>query len=426
MRSDRSPFRQWLVLIVIGVFLNFFLGHLSLVWTAVCFLFSVARPFLFGAVAAFILNVPLSAVERFLFPEKKPSVVETVLLEEQKAEGALLSSLAGPNKKSGKSGKSAPAFRNVRAEAVRFKRPISVAVTILLVLAVIALVFGMVVPELTRTVGKLTEELPGYFTAAQKWLTGMVAGNPELSEYLAGLEFDWTDLSGKLVGFLKESRVFENLYGTASSFVGGVTTAAVGLIFSFYILMQKETLGRQARMILDAFLPKKVSDEIVRIASLTSGVFSRFLSGQCTEAVILGTMFVIAMTVCGFPYALLCGVLIGFTALIPVFGAFIGCVVGAFLILMTAPEKTIWFIILFLVLQQVEGQFIYPHVVGSAVGLPAIWVLVAVMVGGSLFGIVGMLFFIPLSSVLYALTREWVYKRLKKRGALPEKESESC
>ena len=175
MRSDRSPFRQWLVLIVIGVFLNFFLGHLSLVWTAVRFLFSVARPFLFGAVAAFILNVPLSAVERFLFPEKNPSVVETVLLEEQKAEG-VLSSLAGSNKKNGKSGKSAPAFRNVRAEAARFKRPISVAVTICLVLAVIALVFGMVVPELTRTVGKLTEELPGYLAAAQKWLTGMVSG----------------------------------------------------------------------------------------------------------------------------------------------------------------------------------------------------------------------------------------------------------
>ena len=184
--------------------------------------------------------------------------------------------------------------------------------------------------------------------------------------------------------------------------------------------MRKEQLGKQVKMILYAFLPGEVCDQIVQIASVASKTFSRFLSGQCTEAVILGTLFFLVMTLFGFPYALLCGVFIGFTALVPIFGSFLGCAVGAFLILMVDPERTIWFIIMFLVLQQIEGQLIYPHVVGNAVGLPSIWVLAAVSIGGSIFGIPGMLFFIPLSSVLYALLREVVYKRLGKKQLDPD------
>ena len=143
--------------------------------------------------------------------------------------------------------------------------------------------------------------------------------------------------------------------------------------------------------------------------------FSSFITGQCLEAVILGVMFFVSMSLLKFPYALLVGILVAFTALIPVFGAFIGCVVGAFLILMVNPMQAIGFIALFLVLQQVEGNLIYPHVVGNSVGLPSIWVLAAVTVGGSLMGIMGMLVFIPLASVVYALIREWVYRRLEQR-----------
>lgn len=152
------------------------------------------------------------------------------------------------------------------------------------------------------------------------------------------------------------------------------------------------------------------------VCSLTYKTFSSFLTGQCVEAVILGTMFVIAMTIFRLPYALLVGVLIAFTALIPIFGAFIGCIVGAFLILMDAPMKAVIFVIMFLVLQQIEGNLIYPKVVGSSVGLPSIWVLAAVSIGGSLMGVVGMLVFIPIVSVLYTLLRNNVYGRLDKRG----------
>ena len=231
---------------------------------------------------------------------------------------------------------------------------------------------------------------------------------------------DWAALSSRLVMIIEESGLIESIYGTASSLVGGVVSVVIGLVFSAYLLMRKEQLGKQAKMILYAFLPDQLCEQIIRIASVSSKTFSRFLSGQCTEAVILGTLFFLVMTLFGFPYALLSGLFIGFTALVPIFGSFLGCAVGAFLILMVAPERTIWFIIMFLVLQQVEGQLIYPHVVGNAVGLPSIWVLAAVSIGGSIFGIPGMLFFIPLSSVLYALLREVVYRRLGDKKITPE------
>jgi predicted PurR-regulated permease PerM len=242
-----------------------------------------------------------------------------------------------------------------------------------------------------------------------------MADYPEVTDYLQNLTLDWTELGTRIMTLIQESELIQNIYGTASSLVGGIVTVGIGLVFAVYVLMRKETLAVQFKKLLYAFLPKKGASEIIRVAGVAADSFSRFLSGQCIEAVILGTMFFVAMTIFRFPYALLCGVFIGFTALVPIFGSFLGCAVGAFLILMVEPEKTIWFIILFLVLQQIEGQLIYPHVVGNAVGLPSIWVLAAVTIGGSMFGILGMLFFIPLSSVLYALLREVVYKRLEKK-----------
>ena len=200
--------------------------------------------------------------------------------------------------------------------------------------------------------------------------------------------------------------------GLIGGVVSGVSTFVIGLIFSFYLLMQKEKLARQGRQVLYALLPERKADHALDILRLSSRTFSSFLSGQCLEAVILGTLFVIAMTIFRMPYALLVGVLIALTALIPIVGAFIGCAVGAILIAITDPWKALMFIVLFLVLQQIEGNLIYPHVVGSSVGLPSIWVLAAVTLGGNLMGIVGMLFFIPLCSVLYALFRGYVQKRL--------------
>ena len=413
MQLNKQTFRKLLILVGFGVLLNFAVQHLDTLDGAFSWVFAIIEPFVLGGVLAFILNVPMRAVERFLFPPKKTSVIETVLIKEgelqDKAGEVIRNSIPGAKKQPPK---------RPRFDIDRIRRPVSMIVTLLLVAAVVALVFGIVLPELIRTGTNLITNMPGYFESASVWVNKLLEDNPAILSYINDIiqQINLDEMSSRLMQFLQDSELIQNIFGTASSLVGGVVNAFIGLIFSFYILMRKEQLARQCKMILTAFLPVGVVKRVIRVASLTSSTFSHFLSGQCIEAVILGFLFFIAMSVFKFPYALLCSVLIGFTALIPIFGAFFGCIVSALLILMVEPQKALWFVIMFLILQQVEGNLIYPHVVGSAVGLPSLWVLVAVTVGGSMFGILGMLFFIPLSSVLYALLRDTVYRRLRRRG----------
>ena len=413
MQLNKQTFRKLLILVGFGVLLNFAVQHLDTLDGAFSWVFAIIEPFVLGGVLAFILNVPMRAVERFLFPPKKTSVIETVLIKEgelqDKAGEVIRNSIPGAKKQPPK---------RPRFDIDRIRRPVSMIVTLLLVAAVVALVFGIVLPELIRTGTNLITNMPGYFESASVWVNKLLEDNPAILSYINDIiqQINLDEMSSRLMQFLQDSELIQNSFGTASSLVGGVVIAFIGLIFSFYILMRKEQLARQCKMILSAFLPRGVVERVVRIARLTSSTFSHFLSGQCTEAVILGFLFFIAMSVFKFPYALLCSVLIGFTALIPIFGAFFGCIVSALLILMVEPQKALWFVIMFLILQQVEGNLIYPHVVGSAVGLPSLWVLVAVTVGGSMFGILGMLFFIPLASVLYAILRDTVYRRLRRRG----------
>ena len=243
--------------------------------------------------------------------------------------------------------------------------------------------------------------------------------------YIESMKFDW-------MGWLKSVKDFA-LSGAGSVFsytmsatmmvINGVMTFFIAFVFAIYILIQKETLGRQFMKVCNALLPKKAVEKITHICALSHRTFSRFITGQCLEALILGSMFFVSMAVLRLPYALLIGVLIAFTALIPMVGAFIGCGVGAFLILMVNPMQALFFIGLFLVLQQIEGNLIYPHVVGNSVGLPSIWVLFAVTVGGKLMGIAGMLIFIPLTSVLYSLFRDWINQKasLKAKQKQPRK-----
>ena len=208
--------------------------------------------------------------------------------------------------------------------------------------------------------------------------------------------------------------VMNTTFNAVSNLVGGVGKFFIAFSFACYVLFQKEKLHVQVRKVFFAFIPKRKAEAALEICSLTYKIFSNFLTGQCLEAIILGCMFVVTMTILRMPYALLIGIIIAFTALIPIFGAFIGCALGAFMIFMVNPRQAVVFVIMFLVLQQIEGNLIYPHVVGNSVGLPSIWVLAAVSVGGNLMGVVGMLIFIPIVSVIYTLFREIVYLELKK------------
>ncbi len=347
------------------------LGVLKTIW-------DIIFPFVLGGAIAFLTNVPMSLLEKKIFEnvKKKNKIVR------------------------------------------KLKRPISLILTIVLVVGVIALVMFGVIPQLTRTMGTLVTSINDFIPQMQSWIGEFFHNNQEIMNLVDQIEFDpdqaikWgISLLGNGAGNMMNTTM-----SAVGSIVSGVATFFIAFSFACYILFQKEKLHIQIRKVFFAFLPRQKADTFLKVCSLTYRTFANFLAGQCLEAVILGSMFVVTLSILRMPYALLIGILIAFTALIPIFGAFIGCAVGSFLIFMVNPQQAILFVIVFLVLQQIEGNLIYPHVVGESVGLPSIWVLAAVTIGGNLMGIVGMLVFIPLLSVLYTIFREFVYLRLKKQN----------
>lgn len=375
MDLNKKNMKNIMLLIVFAVLFYVGIQRVESVAAGLSFVVSMVFPFLLGAAVAFILNVPMSFMEKRLFAKAK-----------------------GKTKK--------------------LKRPVCLVLSIFFVIAILWIVLLVVIPEIASTVASLSVNIETALLKLQKWAMDIFEDNQQIEVWIASLQFDWDGIIQTAFGFLKNGagNVLNSTMTVAKTLINSVMNFCVAFVFACYILLQKEKLGVQIRKILYAFFSKKVVTKVLEIASLSYKTFSNFVTGQCCEAVILGTMFFISMSILRFPYALLVGVLIAFTALIPIFGAFIGCFLGTFLILVADPMKAIAFVILFLVLQQIEGNLIYPHVVGGSVGLPSIWVLVAVTVGGSLMGIVGMLVFIPICSVVYALFREMVYKRLKERG----------
>lgn len=342
-------------------------------------LLGMLSPFLIGAAMAFVLNLPTGFIERKIFGKWK----------EQKYTG--------------------------------IKRGLSIVLALVFVVALLVFAVLMVAPQLTATLKELGTVIPNYFRGVIAKLEVLASQYPEWKDALVALQelsIDWNSVITYVTGFLKDGlgNVLSSTVGFAGSLAGAVFDGIIAFVFAIYILSGKEKLGMQAKKLLHAYLPEKVYEKTMKVLTLCNHNFAKFISGQCLEAVILGLMFVVCMTIFGMPYAVLVGVLIAFTALIPIVGAFIGCAVGAFLILMVSPVKALVFIIMFLVLQQLEGNLIYPKVVGNSVGLPAIWVLVAVSLGGSMFGVVGMLIFIPLMSTLYALLKENVTNRNNKKG----------
>lgn len=378
MDWNRSQIKQRLAVVCGGVAFFCALQNLPALAGALRWVLGVLGPFLVGGAIAFILNVPMRAIEARL-------------------------------------------PRGKRWKPLR--RPLALVLTLAAMTGVVTLAACVISPGIGDAVRSITSQLPAAIRRMEEQLAELEAWLPQLETFAAGLEFDWKNLTEKAVTLVRDwgGGLVSSGGVLMAGVVSGVSTFVIGLIFSFYILLQKEHLARQGRQVLYALLPEAWADKTLEVLRLSGRTFSSFLSGQCVEAVILGALFVAAMTVFRMPYALLVGVLIALTALIPVVGAFIGCVVGALLIAVTNPWQAVGFVVLFLVIQQIEGNLIYPHVVGSSVGLPSIWVLAAVTLGGKLMGIAGMLFFIPLCSVLYALFRGFVKARLSARKVPPRK-----
>lgn len=307
------------------------------------------------------------------------------------------------------------------------RRAFAIIMTILALILVIMFVIELLVPQIQLTWASLSEKIPAFIDRTANSLVVLMDDYPDLSIWIQeGLNLqnlNWTNIIRDALTFLGNQ--ISTVMGSAVIVIGSVTGAlintVVAIAFAVYCLIRKEILARQGRRILYSLLPEHTVDEIIRVLRLTNTTFSNFISGQCLEACILGCLFAIAMAIFKMPYIPLVSVIIGVTALIPVVGAFVGCVVGAFFILVNDPFQALTFVAMFLVIQQLENNLIYPRVVGTSIGLPGMWVLVAVTVGGGLMGVGGMLLMIPLASVCYTLAREFTDKRLAERNIPEEK-----
>lgn len=344
-------------------------------------IWKLISPFVVGAGLAFVFNVPMRAIERQL--------------------------------------------ADIRKEGLR--RGMAIVFTIFCLILVIMVVFELLIPQIQLTIDALSARIPSFINRTAAKLTEVLADYPDLGPWLQEtLKLDSLNLQDLLTNaltFLWEqvSLVMGGAVNVIGSVTGAIINAVVAIAFALYCLARKEILARQGRRILYAFLPEKMVDEIIRVLRLVNSTFSNFISGQCLEAFILGCLFAVAMALFKMPYIPLVSVVIAVTALIPVVGAFVGCIVGAFFILVDDPFQALTFIAMFLVIQQLENNLIYPRVVGTSIGLPGMWVLVAVTVGGGIMGVGGMLLMIPLASVCYTLAREITDKRLAERNIPEEK-----
>lgn len=378
MDWSQETLRKIRGLIVFTILIMVGLWNFDKVLEIVGVIWGLVFPFVLGGAIAFIINVPMSFIEAKMF---------------------------GKNKEDrGKAAK-------------KLARPVSLVLTIAIVVGLIVLVMFVLVPQLGDTFSSLGSSIAAFIPKLQEWVGNFTNNNPDVMKWVDQIEFNPDKMISWLMGMLGSGagNVMNTTFNAVSNLVGGVAKFFIAFSFACYVLFQKEKLHVQVRKVFFAFIPKRKAEAALEICSLTYKIFSNFLTGQCLEAIILGCMFVVTMTILRMPYALLIGIIIAFTALIPIFGAFIGCALGAFMIFMVNPRQAVVFVIMFLVLQQIEGNLIYPHVVGNSVGLPSIWVLAAVSIGGNLMGVVGMLIFIPIVSVIYTLFREIVYLKLKKQ-----------
>lgn len=339
---------------------------------------TVLSPFIIGLCLAFILNVPLKFLE------------ETV-------------------------------FTFVNRKGLRWwdkwKRGICLTLTYLLVILLVLALCFLVVPELKKSFSLLVENLPGYMNELELWIQQLMKRFDVSTAALTRFTMDWDAMFVKLGEEIQ--RAMPNfLNGTmdmAAGLVGGVFNFIVGIAFSTYMLLQKEKLCQNVKKVFFAFFSRHKAETLVSVGKLSNEMFAKFVSGQLTEAVIIGLLCFLGMSLFSIPYAPLIATIVSVTALIPIFGAFIGTAFGAFLLLMARPVTALWFVLFIIVLQQIEGNFIYPKVVGGSIGLPGIWVLFSVTLGGNLFGVMGMLLGVPISAVLYTLLRQSVFRRLKEK-----------
>jgi len=356
----KSCFRVGVSAFLLYLCIHYWSGAAGLITT----LLSAATPLLLGCVIAYMINILMSFYERHYFTKSN------------------------------------------RAALRKSRRPVCMLAAFITLVAVVALLVKLVVPELMACVELLIAQIPGAVNTAIDWLKSMEIMPEDLSASLQSV--DWRAKIEQIVGVLTTG--VGNVMGTAinmvSSVFSGIVTALFAFIFSIYLLTGKEKLGNQFDRLMRRYMKETAYSKVRYVLSVLNHCFHKYIVGQCTEALILGALCTVGMLILGFPYATMTGAVIAFTALIPVAGGYIGAAVGAFMILTVSPIKALLFLVYIVVLQQLEGNLIYPRVVGSSMGLPAIWVLAAVTIGGGVMGIAGMLLGVPLAATIYRLLRE--------------------
>ena len=368
MDGVKIDYKKILEIVLIGIGCYWALNNFQIILDIFNSILAVIMPFLLGIMIAFILNVLMIRIEkilsRFILDKKYTS----------------------------------------------FKRVISIIVSLLIVIGVIGIIITLIIPELTNAIKVIVKSFPETFEQLQVWINQNGNSFPQLETWINSV--DLNSIASELSGLFKIglTGMLGSTVDVISMFFTSILNLVVGIVFALYILMSKETLKRQSHKLIDDYIPKRISVKLLEVGTLARTTFSNFVIGQTVEAFILGTLCAVGMAVLNLPYAPMVGSLVGITAFVPIVGAFIGGGIGAFMILTVDPMQALIFIIFLVVLQQLEGDLIYPRVVGSSVGLPSIWVLFAVTVGGGLWGITGMLFSVPVLSVVYALIKGHVNK----------------
>ena len=386
MDLSRNTKRFLLALSAFTVALVLCVRHVAAIGSFLGGVLATLSPFIVGACLAFILSVPMHLFDKLLSHRNKKG-----------------NSLLGP----------AP------------RRIVSLVLAILLVLLLIVLFSIIVLPELANTISSLAVSIMHFVPVAQEWVSGMMdklADYPEVHDAIAPMIPDLNKLASSIIALVQKyaGTAAASVVSGISAIFGSVTDVIVSCVFAVYVLLQKETLSRQCKKLVYAFLPRTFCDETLSVARLTHRTFFSYVTIQCTEAVILGALCFVGMLIFRFPYALVISIIMTFCALIPIYGAIFSCVIGALLVLIENPMQAIGFVVFILVLQQIETNLIYPRVVSTSINLPPMWVLLAVTVGGGLFGIPGMLMAVPITSICYTLLGQKTHRRLAARGIREE------
>lgn len=381
MQLSKDTKRFLVRLAAFTVLLTLVVRHFASIGTWLGNIVSALSPFIIGACFAFLLSVPMRLFDRLLNRKTK---------------------------------KGQPLLSDKR------RRPVTLVLALLLVVLLFVLFGVIVLPQLIDTVSSLASSVMHFVPIAQSWIAQLrewLTQYPEVAAVVDPYLPDVNQLASTFISFVQKYAgiIASTVVSNVSSLFGSATDVIISFVFAIYVLLQRDSLSRQCKKLLYAFLPKDFCDETLRVASMTHKTFFSYVTIQCTEAVILGVLCFIGMVIFRFPYALVISTIMVFCALIPIYGAIISCVIGAFLVLFNNPIQAVWFVVFILVLQQIETNLIYPRVVSTSINLPSMWVLLAVTVGGGLFGVIGMITAVPITSIVYTLLGEIAGKRLAAR-----------